>query len=156
MDGNADVHGKTIRETLFRHQQLIVSTYFDECGQLAEALSQSANRVTVSAALAARIESYTALLPAAQASAPARHDRMPYRIYFGQIGERLKATYEGRPNAYQNSEELLADAQIAADSLRGESRPARRLFPGAALHTPRAHVRLSHRDARRHAICPRA
>ncbi len=117
MDGNADVHGKTIRETLFRHQQLIVSTYFDECGQLAEALSQSANRVTVSAALAARIESYTALLPAAQASAPARHDRMPYRIYFGQIGERLKATYEGRPNAYLNSEELLADAQIAAESL---------------------------------------
>ena len=34
MDGNADVHGKTIRETLYRHQQLIVSTYFDECGQL--------------------------------------------------------------------------------------------------------------------------
>ena len=29
MDGNADVHGKTIRETLRRHQQLIVSTYFD-------------------------------------------------------------------------------------------------------------------------------
>ncbi len=45
MDGNADVHGKTVRETLFRHQQFIVSTYFDECGQLAEALSQSANRV---------------------------------------------------------------------------------------------------------------
>ena len=29
MDGNADVHAKTIRETLQRHQQLIVSTYFD-------------------------------------------------------------------------------------------------------------------------------
>jgi phosphoenolpyruvate carboxylase len=28
MDGNPDVHGKTIRETLHRHQQLIVSTYF--------------------------------------------------------------------------------------------------------------------------------
>src|ERR1700676_4525733 len=35
MDGNADVHGKTIRETLQRHQQLIVSTYFSECEQLA-------------------------------------------------------------------------------------------------------------------------
>src|SRR3984957_16248411 len=117
MDGNPDVHGKTIRETLHRHSQVIVSTYFAECGQLAETLSQSANRVGVSAALAARIDSYNAILPGAQALAPARHDRMPYRMYFGQIGERLKATYEGRPNAYQNPGELLADIGLAADSL---------------------------------------
>jgi phosphoenolpyruvate carboxylase len=119
MDGNTDVHGKTIRETLQRHRQLIISTYFSECKQLAEALSQSAHRVGVSAALAKRIESYTALLPASQALAPARHDRMPYRVFFGQIGERLKASYEARPNGYQNSGELLADVQIAADSLVG-------------------------------------
>jgi phosphoenolpyruvate carboxylase len=117
MDGNPDVHGKTIRETLYRHRQVIVSTYFAECGQLAEALSQSANRVGVSAALAARIESYCVILPGAQALAPARHDRMPYRMFFGQIGERLKATYEGHPNGYQNPDELLADIALAADSL---------------------------------------
>jgi phosphoenolpyruvate carboxylase len=117
MDGNADVHGKTIRETLHRHRQVIVSTYFTECGQLAESLSQSANRVGVSSALAARIDAYGAVLPGAQALAPARHDRMPYRIFFGQISGRLKATYEGRPNAYQNPEELLADIGLAAESL---------------------------------------
>ncbi|HLN49644.1 MAG TPA: phosphoenolpyruvate carboxylase [Steroidobacteraceae bacterium] len=117
MDGNADVHGKTIRETLRRHRQLIVSSYYTECGQLAETLSQSASRVRVSAALAERIDAYSALLPGAQALAPARHDRMPYRIYFGQIGQRLKASYEGSPNAYQSPEELLADVQLAADSL---------------------------------------
>src|ERR1700678_2180658 len=117
MDGNPDVHGKTIRETLHRHSQVIVSTYFAECGQLAETLSQSANRVGVSAELASRIDSYSAILPGAQALAPARHDRMPYRMFFGQIGERLKATYEGRPNAYQNPDELLADIALAADSL---------------------------------------
>jgi phosphoenolpyruvate carboxylase len=117
MDGNPDVHGKTIRETLHRHQQVIVSTYFEECGQLAETLSQSANRVGVSAELAARIESYSAILPGAQAISPARHDRMPYRMFFGQIAERLKSTYDGRPNAYQNPEELLADVGLAAESL---------------------------------------
>jgi phosphoenolpyruvate carboxylase len=117
MDGNADVHAKTIRETLHRHQQLIVSTYYKECGQLAEALSQSARRVTISDELAERIEAYTALLPGSQALAPARHDRMPYRIFFGQIGERLEATYEGRPNAYQSADELLTDVKLAADSL---------------------------------------
>jgi phosphoenolpyruvate carboxylase len=117
MDGNSDVHGKTIRETLHRHRQVIVSTYFSECGQLVESLSQSAHRVGVSAALAARIDAYAAVLPGAGALAPARHDRMPYRIFFGQIRERLKATYEGRPNAYQSPDELLADIGLAADSL---------------------------------------
>ncbi|HEX4240574.1 MAG TPA: phosphoenolpyruvate carboxylase [Steroidobacteraceae bacterium] len=117
MDGNPDVHGKTIRETLLRHQQLIVSTYFSECGQLAETLSQSASRVGLSSALAERIAAYSAILPGAQKLAPARHDRMPYRMFFGQIGERLRATYEGRPNAYQGPEELLSDVGLAADSL---------------------------------------
>jgi len=119
MDGNPDVHGKTIRETLLRHQQLIVSTYFQECRQLAETLSQSASRVTVSEKLAQRIETYSTLLPGAATLAPARHDRMPYRVFFGQLGERLQATYEGRPNAYQSPEELLADLQLCADSLTG-------------------------------------
>ena len=117
MDGNPDLHGKTIRETLHRHRQVIVSSYFAECGQLAETLSQSAKRVGIGAALAARIDSYSAILPGAQALAPARHDRMPYRVFFGQIGERLKATYEGRPNAYQSPDELLADVALAAESL---------------------------------------
>ena len=117
MDGNADVHGKAIRDTLQRHQQLIVSTYFNECVALAETLSQSANRVAVSAALARRIDTYGALLPGAQELAPARHDRQPYRIFFGQIRERLKAAYDGRPNGYPDSDELLADIQLAADSL---------------------------------------
>jgi phosphoenolpyruvate carboxylase len=117
MDGNADVHGKTIRETLNRHQQLIVSTYFTECGQLAESLSQSANRVAVSANLAKRIESYTAILPGAKALVPTRHDRMPYRVFFSQISERLQSTYEGRPNAYQSPDEFLADVGLAAMSL---------------------------------------
>src|SRR5260370_41089759 len=71
MDGNADVNGKTIRETLQRHQQLIVSTYFSECGQLAESLSQSANRVAVSGKLAARIEAFTAMFAGGERRRPA-------------------------------------------------------------------------------------
>src|SRR5208282_4400080 len=53
----------------------------------------------------------------ARALAPARHDRMPYRVFFGQISERLKASYEGRPNAYQGPDELLSDIALAANSL---------------------------------------
>lgn len=117
MEGNLEVHGKAIRETLQRHRQVIVSAYFEECRHLAESLSQSASRVRITAALAERIEAYAAMLPSAQALTPARHDRMPYRIFFGQIGERLKATYEARPNGYAGAEELIDDIELVATSL---------------------------------------
>jgi phosphoenolpyruvate carboxylase len=118
MDGNPDVHAKTIRETLARHQQLILSTYFNEAQSLAGKLSQSASRVRISAELQKRIDEYGALLPGAQLLTPARHDRMPYRVFLGQIAERLRNTYEGRANHYDNAGQLCADLELVADSLR--------------------------------------
>src|ERR1700687_3302042 len=41
MDGNPDVHAKTIRETLARQQRVIVNAYFKDCQTLASRLSQS-------------------------------------------------------------------------------------------------------------------
>jgi phosphoenolpyruvate carboxylase len=118
MDGNPDVHAKSIRETVARHQQLIVNNYFLECQSLQEALSQSATRVGISAALQARIDHYMNLLPAANLLTPARHDRMPYRVFLGQILERLRATYEGRQNQYEHVNEFLDDVNLISDSLR--------------------------------------
>jgi phosphoenolpyruvate carboxylase len=117
MDGNPDVHAKTIRETLHRQQLVVVNAYFLEVQRLGERLSQSASRVGVSRALQARIDQYTALVPAAQEIAPARHDRMPYRTFCAQLAERLRNTYDGRPNHYENAGQLLADVQLMADSL---------------------------------------
>ena len=123
MDGNPDVHAKTIRETLERQQLVIVNAYFLEVQRLGERLSQSASRVPVSKGLESRIEEYAALLPAAQESAPARHDRMPYRMFCAQLAARLRNTYEGRPNHYESSVQFLADVRLMAASLtahRGE------------------------------------
>lgn len=117
MDGNPDVHAKTIRETLARQHQLIVSTYFGNVQQLASMLSQSASRVTILPALQKRIDEYTALLPGAQLLTPARHDRMPYRVFFGQVAERLRNTYDGKPNHYDHASQLGADLKLAAESL---------------------------------------
>jgi len=36
MDGNPDVHAKTIRETLARQQRVIVNAYFKDCQTLAQ------------------------------------------------------------------------------------------------------------------------
>ena len=117
MDGNPDVHAKSIRETLARQQQVIVNTYFAECQMLAQRLSQSASRVRVSPELTKRIDEYVTLLPGARAITPARHDRMPYRVFLAQIGERLRHTYDGRPNGYENARQLRGDIELIGASL---------------------------------------
>ena len=129
MDGSPDVHAKSIRETLFRHQQLIINRYFLECQGLTELLSQSANRIGVSEALQKRIEHYMVILPAAPSMSPTRHDRMPYRIFLTQIAERLRATYENRHNSYENPAQLLEDIGLIADSLAANRGQHAGLFP---------------------------
>ena len=118
MDGSPDVHAKTVRETLARQQQVILHVYFRETQKLVERLSQSASRISVSSALAKRIDEYTTLLPGARSATPARHDRMPYRVFLAQIGERLRYSYDGRPNGYANVQQLRADVNLIAESLR--------------------------------------
>lgn len=118
MDGATDVHAKSIRETLARQQQVIINNYFGECQALAQQLSQSAARVGVSAAVTRRIEEYRTLLPGAPGLTPARHDRMPYRVLFGQIAERLRNTLDGRPNGYDRPAQFRGDVGLIADSLR--------------------------------------
>jgi phosphoenolpyruvate carboxylase len=117
MEGAPDVHAKSIRETLARQQQVIVNTYHKECLELAQLLSQSASRIAISPALARRIDEYMTLLPGAQSIAPARHDRMPYRVFFGQVSERLRMTYEGRSNRYERPQQFRADLELVAASL---------------------------------------
>jgi phosphoenolpyruvate carboxylase len=117
MEGAPDVHAKTIRETLARQQQVIVNEYFAECQQLSQLLSQSESRVGITPALRRRIDEYTSLLPGARSIAPARHDQMPYRVFFAQVGERLRQTYDARAGRYERVEQLRADLVLAAQSL---------------------------------------
>ena len=119
MDGNPDVHAKTIRDTLARQNRVVVNSYFTECQNLAQRLSQSASRVAISAELAKRIERYMTLVPGAQAITPARHDRMPYRVFLAQVGERLRSAYEGRASGYEGARQFRDDIALIADSLKG-------------------------------------
>ena len=117
MDGNPDVHAKTIRETLARQQQVILNSYFEDCRKLSQRLSQSAGRVAVSAELAKRVEDYMTLAPSARSVTPARHDRMPYRVFLAQIGERLRLAYEGRANGYESVRQFRDDVRLIGASL---------------------------------------
>ena len=118
MDGAAEVHAKSIRETLARQQQVIISNYFADCQELAQQLSQSAALVGVSAAVTQRIGEYRTLLPGAPGLAPARHDTMPYRVLCGQMAERLRITFDGRPNGYERPGQFRDDVALLASSLR--------------------------------------
>jgi phosphoenolpyruvate carboxylase len=118
MDGNPDVHAKTIRETLARQQQAIVNAYFKDCQELAQRLSQSASRVAPSPELVKRLEHYMTLLPGARAITPARHDRMPYRVFLAQIGERLRGAFDGRAHGYQLARQFRDDVALIASSLK--------------------------------------
>ncbi|MCC7463686.1 MAG: phosphoenolpyruvate carboxylase [Gammaproteobacteria bacterium] len=117
MDGSPEVHAKSIRETLARHQQVIINAYFGECQRLAEQLSQSAGRISVTPELARRIEDYRAMLPGAQGITPSRHDFMPYRVFLGQVAERLHRTYHARPLGYEKPAQFRADIALVAASL---------------------------------------
>ncbi len=129
MDGNSEVHAKTIRETLHRHQQRIISAYYDECRTLSGKLSQSASRVGVSRELEQRIAEYDILLPNARQATPSRHDRMPYRMFMSQVSARLRTTYDGRPNHYESAEHFIRDIEIVAASLRANHGQHAGLFP---------------------------
>jgi phosphoenolpyruvate carboxylase len=118
MEGAPDVNAKTIRETLARQQQVIVNEYFSDCQELSQLLSQSASRVSITQALRRRIDEYTTLLPGSRSVAPARHDAMPYRIYFAQLAERLRKTWEGRSGGYERAAQLQSDLLLAAESLK--------------------------------------
>jgi phosphoenolpyruvate carboxylase len=118
MDGNPDVHAKTIRETLARQHQVIINAYFSECQNLAQLLSQSASRSAVLPELSQRIELYATLVPGALGITPMRHDRMPYRVFLGQMSERLRLTYEARPNGYEGPQHFLRDLKLVSASLK--------------------------------------
>ncbi|MDH4259443.1 MAG: phosphoenolpyruvate carboxylase, partial [Gammaproteobacteria bacterium] len=129
MDDNSEVHAKSIRETLHRHQQRIISAYYEECRMLSGMLSQSASRVDVSRELEQRIDEYDILLPNARQATPSRHDRMPYRIFLSQVAARLRTTYDGLPNHYESVEHFIRDIEIIAASLRSNHGQHAGLFP---------------------------
>src|SRR5580693_10809121 len=58
------------------------------------------------------------LLPGARAITPARHDRMPYRVFLAQIGERLRNGYQGRASGYENARQFRDDIALIAVSLK--------------------------------------
>jgi phosphoenolpyruvate carboxylase len=128
MDGHPDVHARTIRETFARHQHILLGTYIAECQKLAERLSQGERRIRVSNELTQRIEEYTRLAPGARPAMLGRRDRMPYRLFFSQLAQRLRDTQDGRGKGYDNARQFREDVQLVAVSLQANNGATAGLF----------------------------
>ncbi len=128
MDGHPDVHARTIRETLARHQYVLLGAYIAECQKLAERLSQGERRTNVSAKLTQRIEEYNRLAPGARPAMVGRRDRMPYRLFLMQLAVRLRHTQDGRGNGYDSARQFRDDVQLIADSLQANKGATAGLF----------------------------
>jgi hypothetical protein len=146
MDGNPDVHAKTIRETLARQQQAIVNAYFKDCQELAQRLSQSASRVAPSPEFVKRLEHYMTLLPGARAITPARHDRMPYR-FLAQVGGGCAGPSTAAPTvtSWRASSATMWRSSPEPQGQQGHQRRAVLRRAPAAAHR---HLRLSPGNAR--------
>ena len=116
MDGNPNVDGGTIRSTLDAQRRAVLGHYQKELLRLASLLSQSTQRVGVSAALQARLAHYQQRLP--QVESRPRHADMPYRLLNDRMRARLQATLDDGDAAYEGPDELLGDLQLILDSLR--------------------------------------
>ena len=128
MDGHPDVHARTIRETFARHQHILLGAYIAECQKLAERLSQGERRTSVSNELTQRIEEYTRLAPGARPATLGRRDRMPYRLFFSQLAQRLRETQDGRGKGYDNARQFREDVQLVAVSLQANKGATAGLF----------------------------
>ena len=149
MDGNTEVHAKTIRETLLRQQQRVISRLFRRLSLRSPTSCPRVPGASASAASSRHASPSTASCCRRRAKRHStRHDRMPYRIFLAQVAERLRTTYDGRPNHYESAAQFIRDLELIAASLRANHGRHAGLFPVERLLLPRAHFRLPPRDPR--------
>ncbi len=157
MDGNPNVGADTITETLSAQRAMVLERYSAECGHLARTLSQTVDRVDVSAELRDRLDQYAKQFVESAAAIRPRHRDMPYRCLLTLMGARLEATSDDSADGYPDAEAFEADVALIADSLaayRGEHAglfAVRRLLARVrtfGFHLARLDVR---QDARMHA-----
>ena len=118
MDGHPEVTGKSIRKSLERNRDLILDLYYDECIEIARLLSQTETRIEVSDEIRERIALYSSHFPEAAHTVPLRHRSMPYRVFLRLVEARLTATFNDAAFPYESPDELVADLERIASSLR--------------------------------------
>src|SRR5699024_3563130 len=129
MDGNHNVTGETVMETLTEQRRQVIGNYLEEVRRLNRLLSQTDGRVAVSAAVRERVADYRRRLAQAAEAIPARHAEMPYRVLLYLIEARLAATLDDGEDAYGHVDEFADDLELIVASLEANRGRRAGLFP---------------------------
>ncbi|MHC1480036.1 phosphoenolpyruvate carboxylase [Frateuria aurantia] len=154
MDGNPNVGADTMEASLSAQRISVLDAYQADLQRLAGLLSQTRDRVSISADVEQRLAEYAGLFPAIADTIRPRHRNMPYRSLLTYIDARIEATREEAPGAYADPETFCEDLRLIEDSLRGHrgehagARQVRRLLRRAlafGFHLARLDVRQDSR-----------
>jgi len=118
-DGNPHVTVEVTSETLERQRDVVCGMYRDELKRLSGVLSQDSRDFAVDDALAGRLAAHRERLPAVAREAEKRYPNEPYRQTLKLMRERIDRVGDVRPGGYEDPDELVADLEAVAASLRG-------------------------------------
>ncbi|USZ67248.1 phosphoenolpyruvate carboxylase [Halorussus salilacus] len=116
-DGNPYVTPEVTAETLARQRETVVDLYREQLERLSGVLSQGED-AGVGEAFAERLAADRERLPGVAADAQAEYPGEPYRQKLRLMRERLDRVGDVRPGEYDDPDELLADVDAIAESLR--------------------------------------
>lgn len=129
MDGNPNVTGRTVMETLTEQRRQVIGNYLKEVRRLNRLLSQTDGRAGISESVRERIAEYRKRIPQVTEAIPGRHADMPYRVLLYLVEARLQATLSDGEAAYGHVDEFAADLDCIADSLKANRGQRAGLFP---------------------------
>jgi len=117
-DGNPFVTPEVTEETLDRQQSVALPLYRDRLKTLSGVLSQDASQIDAGERLEKRLENHRERLPGVAAEAEDRYPDEPYRQKLKLMRESVLRVNDVRSGGYESPEELLADIDAIAESLR--------------------------------------
>ncbi|ODR79932.1 phosphoenolpyruvate carboxylase [Haladaptatus sp. W1] len=117
-DGNPHVTPEVTAETLDRQRDVVLERYRDELKRLSGVLSQDGDRIETSALFDSSLDTDREQLPTIAERVTDRYPEEPYRQKLALMRERIDRVGDVRPGGYHDAEELLADVDAIADSLR--------------------------------------
>lgn len=108
MDGNPEVRPEAVNRTLQMHRTAALRLMRRRVGDLARSWSQTDDRVTISGQLS---ESIAADQRELAIDLGSRNEHETFRRKLTLIGRRLERTQHGKPGAYGDPDELVADLE---------------------------------------------
>ena len=117
-DGNPYVTPDVTAETLERQRAVVLEKYRDQLKALSGVLSQDSRKFTVGEPFADSLASDKERLPGVASEVETRYPDEPYRQKLKLMRERVERVGDVRQGGYSDADDLLADLEIIASSLR--------------------------------------